>query len=147
MFFNPLRSKSRTEKEGIILPALVLMLFCTVCYLTFLESFLPGNMLKKALLHMENEAHPLDVVIYEEGEDYTLNFEGNLLGNGVFYGKITDFNLELYTTENGTLMVKDLKDGCWKESSDLGLQSLATFFLSFRFSKNLWSIFLQGGIS
>ena len=33
--FNPLRSKSRTEKEGIILLALVLMLFlhCLLSYL------------------------------------------------------------------------------------------------------------------
>ena len=130
MFFNPLRSKSRIEKKSIMMPALILVLFCAVCYLLFLESSLPGNILQKALMHMENEVQLLDVVIQEEGEDYKVNFEGNFLGNGVLYGKITDFDLELYGTESGALLVKDLKDGCWKESSKLGLQSLTTFFVS-----------------
>jgi len=130
MLFNPLRSKTMIEKGRIIVPVLFLVLFCSTCYLVFLERSLPGNILKKALAHMENEAQLLDVVIYEEGEDYQLNFEGNILGNGVLYGKITDFDLELYSTGSGTVLVKDLKDGYWKESTELGLQSLTTFFLS-----------------
>ncbi len=142
MFINPLWSKPGIKKELIILPVLLLIFLCSVYYFLFLEKSLPGNMLEKAIVFMEKSDHSLAVVICEEGEDYKLNFEGNLSGNGVLHGKITDFDLELYRKEDGELLVKDLKDGVWKEPSELNLQSLTEFsFLPFDFLGACESLF------
>lgn len=125
MYINPLRNEPGRKKELVLLSVLfLLMLFCSAYYFIFFVKFHPGKILERALSYMEGNDQALAVVMCEEGEDYRINFEGNILHNGALYGKITDFDLELYCPESGGLLIKDLKDGRWKEASELGLQSL-----------------------
>lgn len=123
MLNNPLRSKPGIRKELIILPMLLFVLFSSI-YFLFLWKSTPGNILERAVAHMGTREHSLAVKINEEGEDYKLHFEGNISDNGVLYGKIKDYDLELCRTAGGKLLVKDLIDGSWKEPAEVGLQSL-----------------------
>jgi len=130
MYINPLIKEPGRKKEFIFLSVFLFILCCSVYYFLFFIKFHPGKILEKALSYMEGNDEVLAIVMCEEGEGYRINFEGNVLNNGALYGKITDFDLELYCPESGKLLVKDLKDGRWKEASELGLQSLTALIHS-----------------
>ncbi len=127
MYANFLKKEPKRKTEIVFLSVLLFIIFCFACYFVFYVRYLPGKILEKALSYMEGSDQDLEVIICEKGTGYQILLEGYIAGNRDFYGKIADFNLELYCPKDKDLLIKDEKDGQWKEASLLNLKSLNGF--------------------
>lgn len=112
-------------------PVVLFSLFIVLAYynLLLLENSRPGNLLLEAIEYMEANYNKLEINIQEKGPGYSLNFKGKKFGQE-YLGNFLDYNLQVYKNSTGSIYVKDLKDGVWKEAKELGLEKIQYFFIS-----------------
>jgi hypothetical protein len=117
-------------KDRIFLVTLFSLFIFLACYnLLLIENNRPGKLLLEAAEHMETHYHKLDINIQEKGPGYSIFFSGKKTGEKV-QGSFLDYKLQVYKNKAGKILVKDLKDGIWKEAEELGLGTLQNFFIS-----------------
>ena len=130
---DDLQNNVKTKYYKIFLAGLILTILAsgTMSFVAWSqEKHRPMVLMGMVINTMQENDMDLEVSIHEKGNDYVLQFNGNLFQNHVMTGTLLDYDLKLIKRNNNLVYVKDKKDNLWKNSSELGLEALSGFVLT-----------------